>query len=226
MKTIVKLGNAFDTDGCSVVEGIVIKQQKTLLCTNDLILTPRGIVAAGKVVGGQPVEFHYSTMCMPIPDYNDWIERNWDIVVTDEMLAQKKELKILEEGMKSDQMAITKAQDAIRALNLFSPSEYMQSKLSTKRPDWAVSVANKLPAELHRLGFFDLKACWLDGELRVDNEATTRLLEYGGQDEMLALFFKEYADGQIFDVHLQHGLREARIEFVVEDVPMLFIIAL
>ena len=224
MKTIVKLGNAFDTDGCSVVEGILIKQQKTLLCTNDLILTPRGIVAAGKVVGGQPVEFHYSTMCMPIPEYNAWIERNWDIVVTDEMLAQQKELKVLEEGMKSDKMAITKAQDAIRALNVFSPSEYMQAKLSTKRPDWAVSVANKLPSELHRLGFFDLKASWLDGELRIDTAATTRLFEYGGQDELLTEFFKTYADGQVFDVHLQHGLRETRIEFTIEDVPMLFVI--
>lgn len=226
MKTIVKLGNAFDTDGCSVVEGILIKQQKTLLCTNDLILTPRGIVAAGKVVGGQPVEFHYSTMCMPIPEYNAWIERNWDIVVTDEMLAQQKELKVLEEGMKSDKMAITKAQDAIRALNVFSPSEYMQAKLSTKRPDWAVSVANKLPSELHRLGFFDLKASWLDGELRIDTAGTTRMVEYGGQDETLTEFFKSHADGQVFDVHLQHGLREARIEFTIEDVPMLFVIGL
>lgn len=224
MKTIVKLGNAFDTDGCSVVEGIVIKQQKTLLCTNDLILTPRGIVAASKVVGGEKVDFHYSTMCMPIPDYSAWIQSNWDVEVTPEMLEQQKGLKVLEEGMKSDEMACTKASDATKAINLFSPSEYIQSLLSTKRPDWTVAVAHRLPTELHRLGFFDFKAVYKGGKLDVDEKATKRMIEFGGQDELLAMYFKECAEVDTFEVSVIHGLHETRIDFVVNGERMMFVV--
>lgn len=76
---VVQLGNYGDTSGAALAKGQVLTTTFSLM--DDavyLIATPVGIASATKVHGGG---YYYSTHCMPVQEYADWILRSWDLDV-------------------------------------------------------------------------------------------------------------------------------------------------